>query len=223
MVTVVTGLKRIACAILAAAAPVAAADNSTIIEREAPSVEAAAGAVERDGTKLILHLTSGKTQTLIDGPSCFDEEAPRPKGVSCYGYEFNRYDKARHAFVIDQYYYEGGSYIIVDDRSGELTELQSDPSLSLNGDVALELVYGESGYYSGEPRISIWRRRAGKFILEWSKPLVNGGGEASFAILGWRSNEHVDIEASPFWSDEGLSRFSVVRSRSGWQIIGRQK
>ncbi len=191
-----------------------------IVDREAPSVEAAGGAAERNGTKLLLHLTSGKIQTLTDGPSCFDD---LPKTSSCYGYEFIRYERAHGVFVVHQYHYEGGEHIIIDDRSGKLTQLESDPYFSPNGDTALELVYGEDGYYSGQPRTSIWRRHGGRFILEWSKPLTDGYGEASFSILGWRSNEHVDLEAVPSlsWSDAGARRFSIKRAANGWQVIER--
>jgi hypothetical protein len=219
----VLGLKRIAVIAVATTVSAAAASNSTIVDREAPRVQAAASAVERDGTRLVLHLASGNTKTLTDGASCFDDP-PVLQASKCYGFEFNRYDSARQVFVVERYYYEGASYLAIDARTGEEAVLQADPDFSPNGDVAVELVYGESGYYSGDPRMSVWRRRAGKFALEWSKPLADGGGGTAFSILGWRSNEEVDIEVVTFPSsstDGGRRRFSIARAANGWQTIER--
>ena len=156
-------------------------------EDEARALQAANGSAERDGTRLTIHLTSAKAKVLNDGPSCNDEAT---KANSCYGYEFDRYDRARGLFVVRQLYYEGGDHILVDDRTGEETRLQSAPSFSPHGDIAVELVYGESHYYTGNPALNVWRRVGGKFVREWSMPIVDDG---QYEILGWASNESVDI------------------------------
>jgi hypothetical protein len=213
--------RRIVFSILAATAPAAAEDNSTVVEREAPRIQAAGGAVERNGTKLVLHLTSGKTTEFTDGPSCH-VDPPELKGQSCYGYELERYDRARAVFVVFLYFYEGGRSLIIDDRSGETTELQSEPHFSPQGDIALELTYGENHYYEGDPVMNIWRRAGGKFVRIWSHsfPDNQGGDGTRFTVLGWRSNDHIDINA--YWAAVGeTTRFSIERTTEGWRLIER--
>lgn len=197
-----------------------ASAQARVSENEVAALAATAGAVERIGTRLVIHLRSGKTKELADGPDCYDE---RIKANTCFGYEFQRYDRARGVFVVMQYYYEGADYVIVDDRTGQHSLLNADPIFSPMGDVAIELVYGESHYYPGNPRMSAWRRSpSGKFEREWTTPIAEG--DEYFSVLGWSSNDGIDIERiePESWnSDGGARKFSIARDGKTWRVVDK--
>lgn len=190
---------------------------------DAAAIAAANGTVVREGDRLKVRTKSGRVVILADGPSCWDHtHADR-----CYGHAFMRHDWARGLFVIERYYYEGADHVLVDDRTGEVTLMQADPSLSPMGDTAVELVYGETHYYAGIPTLNVWRRVNGKFKREWSEPIE---AEHSYSVLGWRSNDRIDVEETipqPEWIveggrkvfvDAGTRRFSVIREGRLWRI-----
>ena len=187
-----------------------------------PAIAATKGVIVREGDRLVIHTKSGKAVTLADGPSCWEHA----NADRCVGHAFLRHDWARGLFVIERYYYEGADHILIDGRTGDMTLMQADPSLSPMGDVALELVYGESHYYAGRPTLNVWRRVGGRFKREWSMP-IDGD---YYSVLGWRSNDRIDIEETiqrPGWiveggqrtsADAGTRRMSLIREGRRWRI-----
>jgi hypothetical protein len=186
-------------------------------------IAATNGIVVREGDRIKIRTKGGNVVALADGPSCWDHR----NADRCVGHALLRHDWARGLFVIERYYYEGADHILVDDRTGAMTLMQADPRLSPMGDVAIELVYGEHGYYAGRSTIIVWRRVNGKFKREWSEPIEAGH---SYSILGWPSNDRFDVEetiSQPDWMvengkrvfvDAGTRRFSVIREGQRWRI-----
>ncbi len=207
------------CLMFAATLLLSARADAGDPEDNTAELKAAAGAAERDGDRLILHLRSGKTVTFEDLPLCV---AGMPPTCLAHWYRFHSYDRSKGLFVIWMPCDECQGYLIVDDRSGKETDLYNEPHFSPNGNLAVELVYGEDSGYSGDrPAVNIWRRVGAKFKREWSTPIV---AEHNYSVLGWSSNDRVDVEELTQASrreDPSTRVFSVVRDGKRWRIVDK--
>ena len=185
---------------------------------EAAVLASTAGAVEQDGDHFVIHLKSGKIKLY----GC-------PPKTDCSAVWLDAYDRAGRVFVFHLSDGDIDEYSLVDDRTGATTYLDRAPSFSPTGDVAVELVYGENiASFNQRPAINIWRRSGGKFKREWSRPIV---AEGDYTVVGWLSNDRVDIKAviptgwtgrERITAGRGTKIISVIRKAKGWRVVSKK-
>jgi hypothetical protein len=162
-----------------------------------PGVLALAKSVaRRDGHKLVLTREDGKTVEIADSPGCDDAENP-----DCVSRVLAAWLPSRHAFVVDERHYEGGTYILVDTRNGAQLEIDSPPHFSPDGARFATFDQNEEGEADG---VRIWARQGASFVSEWNK-------QAVVDFVGWDGNGRllVKIDGKPA---------VIVRSASGWAL-----
>ena len=185
--------------------------HASAFDGEEAVVASTGGVVERKDDCLIVHLTSGTSRTHGCDPK--SDLLGHLKG----------YDRARGLLVL--HYTDGDidDYSVIDLRTGDETFFEAEPEFSPDGDVALEIVAGEFvESFNKRPAINVWRRHGGKFEREWSMPIP---AEGQYAVLGWASNERIDVEwtASDIGLEdtEGKALFSLIQESGRWRRVDR--
>jgi hypothetical protein len=204
----------LACA-LSGVAPSHSRNNDPA--EEAKAIAATSGAVTREGASLRLRLLSGVTKTLTNVAECADPKL-RAQGAECnWGYEIRRYDRARHLFVVNIYYYEGTDALLVDDRTGAEAHFDGMIVLSPSGVYVSEII--TDAYDKGAPAVQVWRRGRLKFVREWrGAPGFDGDhdsyhpGDINYAIREWNSDREFQLEV--LYGE----RFLVRRGAKDWRV-----
>ena len=104
-----------------------------------------AGLAERKEGTIFLHLISGKSITLKNN-SC-------DKVEECVEYVFRGLVADKQFFLVDEYYYEGGTTLLFSRNTGEKYDIIDNPIVSLDGKyivVASEREDGHAGAYLWE-------------------------------------------------------------------------
>lgn len=150
-----------AAALPPAADPGAICDTIDNSFRCARAIEAARlphtpRAARRDGI-LLLTLSGGDTLRLVDRPG-------EGNGVVYYSYQ----DHWRGSgwFVVQEQHYEGSAYLLIDQRTGERTDVPARPLLAPGGARFAVLSFDlEAGYAPNT--LQIWSLGEGRPVLEW--------------------------------------------------------
>lgn len=181
------------------------------VDLETPVLSQTPGRVRREGRKLVLTLSEGSDLVLTDEPQdkdCDDEPA------ACRVYILAADLPSRHAILVHMGYYEGGDWLLIDDRTGERTLLPSVPHFSPEGERLfvsdIDLAYGDIG-------IAIWRREGRVWVKEWS--LDSPFWYASF--LAWEG-DRIDLELWRDWTPDGKPidpwPATLTKDGSGWRM-----
>jgi hypothetical protein len=112
----------------------------------------------RDGERLLIRLTGGETLALTNAPDSADVA-----GAS-YSYVGHLQPIAHH--LIEVQYYEGRSFLLINQRTGRRTVIAGQPSISPDSlRIVTTSVDLEAGYDPTE--IAVWRVDGDSLVLEW--------------------------------------------------------
>jgi hypothetical protein len=118
---------------------------------------------ERRGQELVLALSDGTQRTFQDSDTC--ESVDRVS--ECFKYLLHAYLPSRNTFVIHKGFYEGSADLLVNDRTGRITELSTTPRFG--ADARRFLVIDDDYAYGSEWELQIWRWEADGAVLEWRR------------------------------------------------------
>ncbi len=190
-----------------AAADAVQYDSARVLEAEAGVLALAKGVARRERDTLILTREGGRTVELADTPTCGRENYD----VHCVRYRLAAWLPSRHAFVVDAVRYEGGSYLLIDARSGNRLEIASPPHFSPDG---THFATFDSDEESGADGIRIWAARGASYASEWNLQRAAG-------FARWDGNDRlvVKFEPPPGARHPAAEREAAfVRSGAGWKL-----
>jgi hypothetical protein len=158
------------------------------LDTEAVALPAAQGRAVRKGDDLIFALAGGKTKTLHnDIAGCAHGDA------HCDGYRLVADLPARHFYLVNEYFHEGGDYWLIDDRSGRFIRIDNVPQFSPNGRRFLVEDDDVAGYHQND--LEIWRREGDGAVLEWGAALTEADtgvshqfGPPHSMLLSWQGD-----------------------------------
>jgi hypothetical protein len=186
-----------------------------------PKALAAAGDVaSRKGDRLALRTGSGEVKTYDDRPECKSET----KVGECQKYVLVAHARSRGVFVVAVLYYESLRFLLVDDVSGDRTILQGFPHFSPSGEYAALLLMNDPqiGY-----AVQVWRRSAGKFVLDWSgSPYHAGMSYTNYKLIRWDTDHTIELQAhsapeGPRYRESVTKQFKLRHTANGWEVLTR--
>jgi hypothetical protein len=173
---------------------------------EAPRLESAGAHARRESSLLIVPTAAG--------PAVFEDDRTDSDMMALYSYQ----GRLQNGFgVIEVLFYEGATFILVDERTGGITEIDSVPVVSPDGTrfvtTSMDL---EAGYRPN--RIAIYRFEGDAVIEEWeAEPMEWGPSDARWLGPDLVAFTHNRLDGS---APSGYvpSPAMVVRGAAGWQL-----
>jgi hypothetical protein len=176
---------------------------------EAAVIQSTEGRVQRNGPELILRAANGTSQTLADQEQCGNNGEPADED-HCEYHRLFAYLPDRHAFIVKNSYFEGGSVTWIDERNGQSVRIEGEPHLSPDGRRFLSLDASQDHPYV----IQIWRLTDAMPILEWENQPIDAVG---YEFTGWNSDTEVELkyttwnETPPHWDLPARLSFSAEK------------
>lgn len=180
-----------------------------------------AGRTERHSDDLVLIPAHGERLTFID-----HKQACESDDVSqCIGFALMGDFRKTNAWVVQKFYYEGGSFVLIDSRSGRQTSLSGMPVFSPDGKEFLVAPYDEEND-PGPNNLEIWRRDGDGAILEWAHTFEQALAEDPSLkmvylteVTGWAGNRVALKLSEP--ETERVWVGSLTRDATGWHLTAR--
>jgi hypothetical protein len=175
------------------------------------------GMADRQGDILALHPTDAPVIGFADHKDACDAgDAARCEGYALMG----TFPKAR-AMIVQQFFYEGSSFILIDTGTGKQMRLEGMPAFSPDGTHFLVTPYDEEND-TGPNHLEIWHRDGDGAVLEWAHSLEQEHAEDpdlpgpyQTRLLRWKD----DRIALEFFTDHGETwRGTLTQNGSGWQL-----
>jgi hypothetical protein len=206
-----------ACAGRTALPPDCAA-NAMCAARSAEPQQLLPGLAERHGDQLVLFPTEGQKVTFTDHLKACDDGVVE----SCIGFALiDKSDRAR-AFIVQQFYYEGSDFLLIDSQTGHSTKLHGMPEFSPDGSRFLVAPFDEESDV-GINNLEIWRREGDGAVLEWAHTFAQAHAEDpnlkapyKTRVRGWSTNR-ISLALQEAGSDRRWSG-SITRDDTGWHL-----
>jgi hypothetical protein len=194
------------------------ADNAMCAARTAESRLLIAGRAERHGDDLVLRPARGDGLVFTD-----HKQACESDDVSnCIGFALMGHFRKSNAWVLQKFYYEGGSFVLIDDRSGRQISLTGMPVFSPDGKEFLVAPYDEEND-PGPNNLEIWRRDGDGAVLEWVHTFEQALAEDPSLkmvylteVTGWAGNRLALRLSEP--ETERVWNGSLIRDATGWHL-----
>jgi hypothetical protein len=157
-------------------------DNSlAMLEPEA--LLASRERAQRSGESLLLKFAKGTSSIFEDRSEC------PPMNISednCRRYQLVADLPTRHSFVLFVNYYEGGDFLVVDDRTGRTLKISGQPFFNRDGDLMIEIDNAEA---YGDPGIRIWHRWGQEWLLEWKHSTEDDPIDHYTSLKQWNNDQ----------------------------------
>ena len=175
------------------------------------------GTVVRHEDELILHPQHAPPLHLADDmASCAQADAN-----NCVGYALMAAVPRSHAWVAQQFLYEGSSFLLIDNGTGRQVRLNGMPAFSPDGRQFLVAPYDlESDV--GPNDLELWRRDGDGAVLEWAHTAgsldEDQPAPAAITVTGWQGDSIALAFETP--SDPPRRwRGSLVRTGASWNLV----
>lgn len=183
-----------------------------------PAILAAArGAVVRHQDDLILHPRGTPPLHLTDDmASCAQADAN-----NCVGYALMAAVPRAHAFVAQQFLYEGSSFLLIDGGTGRQTRLNGMPVFSPDGRQFVVAPYDlESDV--GPNDLEIWRRDGDGAVLEWAHPVTSPDNDLAappaITVTDWQA-DRITLSFEALSDPPRRWQGSLVRTGATWNLV----
>jgi len=183
-------------------------------EREKLILAASHGRARRSGDTLRLKLANGReTKFVSRSKACAADDAEH-----CIVYSLLAVLPSRHAYLVDETYYEGGGALLIDDRNGRKTDLPGVPMFSPYADEILTI--NNDVEYEHEFDLQVWKRVRDHYVMEWGHKTLDVQEECSETLLHWDSNDRLTVR---FSADSAQPRpvtwtGTLIRSNGRWRL-----
>lgn len=188
-------------------------DPQKTIALEHGVIAASAGRARRDGATLTLNIEKGSAVTLTNDESGCEPE--HPEHSKCYDFTLLADLPGRHAFLVAQSYDEGGSIVMIDDRTGRRTQFPELPRFSADGTLLLVITSYEE---SDGGLIQLWSREDDTARKLWTLPDTIDAEQVDF--VAWNDDGiQLDLSFSQGDDKPELHRPAVLaKGPSGWAL-----
>jgi len=183
-----------------------------------PAILAAThGDAMRHDDDLVLHPHSAPPLHLTDDmASCAQADEK-----NCVGYALMAAVPRSHAWVAQQFLYEGSSFLLIDSGTGRQTRLNAMPAFSPDGRQFLVAPYDLDSDV-GPNDLEIWRRDGDGAVLEWAHaaalPEPQGSPPPVIKVTGWQ-NDHIALSFESAFDPSRRWLGSLTRAGSAWSLI----
>lgn len=170
---------------------------------------------QRQSRELTVNLLNGTNRTFENSEDC-DKINDTSE---CRQFFLYAYLPSRHLFLVAEKFYEGGVYLLIDDRGGSVTEISAEPHFG--PDEQRFLVIDDDSYGS-EWELQIWRRIGDHAELEWR--WMSGEKQAAYPahidLLRYEPNDiflemHTESDLD---HPEKRWHAKLHRATSGWEL-----
>lgn len=180
---------------------------------------AAKDLAERKGDDLLLRPRNGSPIIFTDHKAACDaSDADR-----CDGFAFMGAFTQPRALVVQQFFYEGSSFLFVDEASGKRIRLAAMPVFSPDGQRFLVAPYDLEND-TGPNNLEIWRREGDGAVLEWAHTLAQTHVEDpalplpyQVQVLDW-SGDRIVLSLFTEIPQKRRWRGTLVRNGESWQL-----
>jgi len=181
------------------------ADELAVEER---AIKRAKGRAERRGKVLILTLAKERQRRLANKEGC---DEPRSEPEQCLIYRFVAHAPSRHLFLVQANFYEGGEWLLIDDRSGRSMIVSARPRFG--PDPNLFLVIDDDYAYGSGDELQIWRRQGDRATREWNRRVDEEPSEHRVRLLRWEKDSAIELEFATevAGSDEQQCWLAILR------------
>jgi hypothetical protein len=187
---------------------------------EPEALESARGRASRAGSTLTLFLKSGSTLAL-DNRRKGCAEGPDDGHVvwdDCVFFSFVAALPDYGQFLVWKGRYEGGNFLLIDDRTGREAAIEAPPQFAPDGQRFLVV---DNSVASGDgPTLEVWRMTSGGPVLEWTHKNIDDPVFHQSALIRWRDDQaELDLWATA--SDRrtaGHWRGMLRRDLTGWHL-----
>jgi hypothetical protein len=185
------------------------------VDAEGQALGLSGGRAKRMGDALSLKLANGKSLKLSSQPkNCELDNVDH-----CVIYRFVADLPTRHAYLVDEGYYEGGDILLIDDRTGRRTVL---PGIPIFGPTSQELISIDNCVaYGGDYDLQVWKRAGDHFVVEWrhvTEPLTD---EVDEEVVSWSDPDRIALRFKSTGSTGGPSyqwSGALVRKQGAWRL-----
>jgi len=141
---------------------------------------------------------------------------------TCIGFALIDKSDRAGAFVVQQFYYEGSDFLLIDSQSGRSTKLHGMPEFSPDGSRFLVAPFDEESDV-GVNNLEIWRREGDGAVLEWAHTFAQTHAEDpslkapyKARVSGWSYNR-INLALQEAGSERRW-RGSITRDETGWHL-----
>jgi hypothetical protein len=198
--------------------PADCAANVMCAARSAEPEHLSPGQAERHGDQLVLFPTQGQKVTFTDHLKACDDGVVE----TCIGFALMEKSDRGGAFIVQQFYYEGSVFLLIDSQTGRSTTLYGMPEFSPDGSRFLVAPFDEESDV-GVNNLEIWRREGDGAVLEWAHTFAQTHAEdpklkAPYIarVSGWTSNR-INLALQEAGSEKRW-RGSITRDDTGWHL-----
>jgi hypothetical protein len=190
-----------------------AASFSRLKEMEPSALAAAGGRVERRGDVLVVRPARGPALSFAAKPEC---KSPKTEG-DCVDYALLAEVRSLGVFVVVRMFYEGGEYLLIDEKTGETTTVDDFPQFSPSGRTIATFGNEENG--SEETAVQLWSRQGRKWVVAWRGGPI--GPHWNYSLVAWRGDHAVQVRADPACCEDhppAARTVELERTRDGWRV-----
>jgi hypothetical protein len=200
------------------ALPADCAANVMCAARSAEPEQLSPGQAERNGDQLVLFPAQGQKVTFTDHLKACDDGVVE----TCIGFALMDKSDRGGAFIVQQFYYEGSVFLLIDSQTGRSTTLHGMPQFSPDGSRFLVAPFDEESDV-GINNLEIWRREGDGAVLEWSHTFAQAHAEDpnlkapyKARVSGWTYNR-IGLALQEAGSERRW-RGSITRDETGWHL-----
>jgi len=122
-----------------------------------------------------------------ESAKCADDDA-----AHCVVYALVADLPTRHAYLVNEGFYEGGNFLLIDDRIGRQTVLPGLPMFSPDSQELLTI--DNCVAYGSDLDLQIWKRSGDRFVEEWSHRTFSD--QISEELVRWSSRDRLSLKFS---------------------------
>jgi hypothetical protein len=210
-------------------AQLAAAAESVGMEKPIPpdALETAirSGRAMANAQGVTLLLPGGKPLTFQDRKTGCPDAERQLDDANCQHFVLAADLPGRHFFLIRRQDYEGGTWFLVDDRSGQRTEIDAAPVFSPDG--RRFFVQNDNEATDHDNNLEIWQRQGYGAAIEWAHPWGQVYVEAPMLkeiyhaqVTSWNGDQIALAFSTHEWSDMPALHWTgrLTRQSDGWNL-----
>jgi hypothetical protein len=185
-------------------------DKTQTVQSFEPHVLAAAqDRAWRRNDSLFLAITAGPPVELVNLPDCDDTSEK-----DCRSFYLAADLASRHSFLVEETFFNGSRFLLIDDRSGRKTELDGPPQFGPDDSTILVIDNDETFV---KPSVQVWQRSGDAFVRVFSHDNAVG---VSASLEAWDADGiHLALSSADAFDEDGRHwTGTITRNGAAWHF-----